>query len=116
MPDWFESALEFSLVALLIVFAALTLISVVVSLIRRLDDRWQQREKAEEAEALEREPSIDTTTLLLIAAAAATMIEGRFYIKKVQRLLPRETFHGPWSMTGRAILHGSHVVGKRSRS
>ncbi len=116
MPDWFDYALEFSIVAMLIVFSALALISIVVALIRRLDDRWQKREKAEEAEALEREPSIDTTTLLLITAAAATMIEGRFYIKKVQRLLPREAFHGPWSMTGRAILHGSHVVGKRSRS
>ena len=116
MPNWFDNALEFSIVAMLIVFSALALISIVVSLIRRLDDKWQRREKAEEKEALNREPSIDTTTLLLITAAAATMIEGRFYIKKVQRLLPREAFHGPWSMTGRAILHGSHVVGKRSRS
>lgn len=114
MPDPSEfSTLHFALVGILIVFAALVIVSAAVALVRRADERWQKREKRAEEEAYEREPTIDNLALVLIAAAAATMIQGRFHIRRVRRLMPGEPMTGVWSAYGRAILHGSHVLPKR---
>ncbi|MBN2227036.1 MAG: OadG family protein [candidate division Zixibacteria bacterium] len=113
METSFRFGLEFAAIGIVIVFAALTLISVVISLVRRADSGWQKKETVQLEEALTREQNIDTTTLVLICAAAATMIQGRFYIRQVRRLLPRDAQRGPWSAQGRAILHGSHVVPKK---
>jgi Na+-transporting methylmalonyl-CoA/oxaloacetate decarboxylase gamma subunit len=110
MSEYFAFALKFGVIGLMIVFGALALISFVVFLIRKMDDRWQEREKAREAAALLKEPNIDTVTLVLITAAAATLIKGRFYIRKVRRLLPKDAKSSPWSMQGRAVLHGSHIA------
>ena len=115
MADWLRFALGFSVIALAIVFAALAIISIVVALVRKLDDRWQAREKAEEEAAVERQQDIDMITLILISAAAATMVAGRFHIRSVRRLMPRDAYHGPWPVKGRAVLLGSNVVGTRSR-
>jgi Na+-transporting methylmalonyl-CoA/oxaloacetate decarboxylase gamma subunit len=107
--------LKFSVIGIGIVFAALALISAIIALVRRLDDRWQASERASEQAALEEDPSIDSTTLVILAAACATIIEGRFHIRKVRRLMPATAQKGPWSLQGRAVLLGSHVVGKRNR-
>jgi Flp pilus assembly pilin Flp len=115
MPDWLQFSLNLTLVGLLIVFGSLTVIAVVVSLVRRVDDGWKKREAAQEQAAMEKEPSIDNLTLVLISAAVATMISGRFYIKRVRRLLPPGAVTGQWSAQGRAILLGSHVVPKRGQ-
>jgi len=113
MPEWLSFSLEFAVVGILIVFMALALIASAVSLIRRANDRWQRHEDAQKEAATSKEPTIDTITLTLITAAAATMIQGRFHIRSVRRLLPGNTFRGSWSMQGRAILHGSHIVPKK---
>ncbi len=113
MSEMLSFSIRFAVIGILIVFGCLALIVGCISLIRRLDRRWQARESAENDSALTKPPSIDTTTLILISAAAATMLQGRFYIRKVRRLLPRDAMRGPWSMQGRAILHGSHVVSKK---
>ena len=106
-------SLKFAVIGILVVFGALAFISIAVSIIRRLDQKWESREEREDQAALEKDQSIDTTTLVLIAAAAATMIKGRFHIRKVRRLLPKQTPGGSWSKEGRAILHGSHVVPRK---
>ncbi len=113
MENPLEFGLTFSIIGIAIVFAALMIISLAVSLIRKANEGWEKREEKEEAEALTKEQSIDNTTLVLIAAAAATMIQGRFYIRSVRRLLPANTPGGSWSVQGRAILLGSHVVNKK---
>jgi Na+-transporting methylmalonyl-CoA/oxaloacetate decarboxylase gamma subunit len=113
MPEWLSFGLSFALIGIAIVFVALSIIAIAVALIKRLDDGWQAREKRQRNEALEKDQSIDSITLVLIAAAAATMIQGRFHIRKVRRLLPLSAQKSPWSVEGRAILHGSHVVPRK---
>jgi len=113
MEESLQFSLVFSVVGIAIVFGALIIISTAVSLIRKANEGWEKREEDENEKALTKDQSIDNTTLVLIAAAAATMIQGRFYIRSVRRLLPAKTPGGPWSVQGRAILLGSHVVQKK---
>ena len=99
-----------ALAGVFIVFSVLSLIAAVVSIFKRIDDRWQAAEaKASEA-ALEKEPTIDNITLTLISAAAATVVAGRFRIRKIHRLLSPTTKRTPWSARGRLTLQGSHLV------
>ena len=110
MSEFLSFSLRFAVVGILIVFAALAVISIAVSLIRRADDRWQAMEEARHRPVSEEDATIDNTTLVLIAAAAATMIQGRFHIRRVRRLMRRDAYAGPWSQQGRAVLLGSHVI------
>ena len=100
---------------LVIVFSVLALIALVVAIFKRLDDHWQEQEKVAETKALEKEPTIDETTLLLISAACATVVAGRFKVRRIRRLLSPQTKRTPWSAQGRLTLMGSHTV-KRSKS
>ena len=102
--------LKFAAVGITIVFAVLAIISIVIALMRRGDEVLEKRNGSEPDK--ESEQNIDNTTLVLIAAAAATMIKGRFHIKRVRKLMSRDTVKGPWSLQGRAILLGSHVINK----
>ncbi|MDX9856305.1 MAG: OadG family protein [candidate division Zixibacteria bacterium] len=113
MSEELRFGLELTVIGVSIVLGVLWIITGSVSLIRLVDQRWQANEKRAEEEATEREPTIDSTTLVLIAAACATMIQGRFYIRRVRRLMPSTAQTGVWSMQGRAILHGSHVIPKK---
>lgn len=113
MSEMINFALKFSVVGILIVFGALVLIVFAISFIRRADASWQAREDDHRRAATEAQQNIDTTTLILISAAVGTMLQGRFHIRRVRRLLPRDAARGPWSVQGRAILHGSHVVPKK---
>lgn len=94
---------------LVTVFGVLALIALVVSVFRRLDDHWQEREGRADREAVDREPTIDDTTLVLIAAAAATAVAGRFRVRRIRRLLSPQAQRTPWSAQGRLILQGSHT-------
>ena len=101
---------------LLIVFAVLALLALIVAAVRRLDDHWQRAERKAEEEALGRSPTVDLVTQVLIAAAVATHLQGRFRIRRVRRLLPRDAPSSPWSNQGRLVLQGSHVMNRgRSR-
>jgi len=106
-------ALALSVVGVLVVFSVLSLIALVVGAIRRLDDGWKQQEAVKSEEALTREPTIDATTAVLIAAACATVITGRFRVRRVRRLLSPRTRRTPWSAQGRLILQGSHTVSRK---
>jgi Na+-transporting methylmalonyl-CoA/oxaloacetate decarboxylase gamma subunit len=98
---------------LAIVFTVLALIAAVVALFRRLDDRWQAAEQRAAEAAVERAPTIDDTTLVLIAAACATVVGGRFRVRRIRRLLRPDVHRTPWSAQGRLILQGSHTVDRR---
>ncbi|WP_022850146.1 OadG family protein [Limisalsivibrio acetivorans] len=103
-------AITLSVVGVLIVFVSLFLISTLVSFMRRMDERWQNREKEEEAEKLTKEPNIDTTTVVLISAAVSAVLMQRFRIKTIKRIHSPEAKTASWSFQGRAVLHGSHVL------
>ena len=115
MPEWLSFGLQFAVIWIAIVFGALATISIAVSLIRRGNDVWQKREAVQKETATEKEQNIDTTTVVLISAAVATMLQGRFHIKSIRRILPANAQRGPWSVQGRAVLLGSHVVPKKRR-
>lgn len=102
-----------ALIGLAIVFSVLSLLAVVVALVRRLDDRWQEREREVAEAALDKPPGLDTITVVLIAAAVATHLQGRFRIRRVRRLFPRDAPSSPWSHQGRLVLMGSHLVRRR---
>ncbi len=104
-----------AIAGVLIVFGVLALISLVVALLKKLDGRWQDHERRVEEAALTREPTIDNTTLVLISAAAATVVQGRFRVRRIHRLLSPKRKRTPWSAQGRLILQGSHTV-RRKRS
>jgi len=106
-------SLKFAVIGIAIVFVSLALIALAISLIRRLDDRWQKSEEKSKQDATSKPQNIDTTTLVLISAAVATMFQGRYHIRSVRRLMPHGGVKSPWSVQGRAILHGSHVVPKK---
>jgi len=93
-----------------VVFLVLALIAGVVSLFKRLDDRWQAAEAAAQEAAVAKEPTIDVTTQVLIAAACATAVGGRFRVRRIRRLLSPRQRRTPWSAQGRLTLQGSHVV------
>lgn len=101
-----------SVVGLLVVFAVLALIAAVVSLFKRVDDRWKAHEARLAETAVQRTPTIDDTTLLLITAAAATVVAGRFRVRRIRRLLPIRTKRTPWSAQGRLTLMGSHSINR----
>jgi Na+-transporting methylmalonyl-CoA/oxaloacetate decarboxylase gamma subunit len=113
MTDAVQFTLVFAAIGITIVFLALAIISAMVSMMRRADSSWETREQKQQEEAGEKDPTIDSTTLVLIAAAAATMIHGRFRIRRVRRLMSSDAPKSPWSMQGRATLMGSHVVPKK---
>ena len=108
-----QADLRFAVIGIAIVFSALTIVSVAVALVRLADRRWEEREKRHAEEAVAKAPTIDTTTLILITAAVATMVTGRFHIRRVRRLLPDDAPRSAWSQQGRSVLHGSHTVSRK---
>ncbi|HPQ39342.1 MAG TPA: OadG family protein [bacterium] len=108
----YELGLNLSLIGILVVFMVLALIAGIVFVVRFLDRDWKQREARQAVEALEKPQTIDDLTLVLISAAVATMIKGRHRIRSVKRVVPPSGGSSPWSLQGRSVLPGSHVVGK----
>lgn len=102
-----------AIAGIVIVFTVLALIAGVVALFKRLDDRWQASEAKADEEALTKEPTIDETTLVLIAAAAATVVAGRFKVRRIRRLLSPSQKRTPWSAHGRLTLQGSHALRRK---
>jgi len=113
MTQNLEFGLTLTYVGLGIVFMVLSAIALAVAGMRRLDERWQHRERQEEREAFGKEPTIDATTLVLLSAAAATMIQGRFRIRGVRRLPIGGARTSAWSIQGRSVLQGSHVITRK---
>ncbi|MCK6623325.1 MAG: OadG family protein [Calditrichaceae bacterium] len=113
MNETISFGVNLTIVGLCITFAALAAISLGVALMRWLDEKGHLREEREKQLALEKEQTIDNLTLVLIAAAVGTMLQGRFYIRSVRRIPLIGERASPWSMQGRAVLLGSHVVGRK---
>ncbi len=105
--------LPLAAVGLLIVFAVQLIIALAISGIRQLDEKWRHQEKRRNAEALDRDPTIDATTVVMVAAAAATVLRGRHRIRSIKRLMPTDHRRSPWSAQGRAVLQGSHALSRQ---
>jgi Na+-transporting methylmalonyl-CoA/oxaloacetate decarboxylase gamma subunit len=114
MSEELRFALNLTLVGLVIVFAVLALIAGVVSLVRRLDERWQQKERAVEASRNTRPATIDATTLVILSAAVAALVGGRFQFRSIRRVGSALGEGSSWSQQGRAVLMGSHVIDRHS--
>ncbi len=106
-------SLKLTIAGLSIVFVALIVISTVVAIIRAVDSRWEDREEKQDRAALGKTQTIDETTLVLISAAVATYLTGRHRIRGI-RMIQSETKASPWSMQGRLVLTGSHVIQPRT--
>ncbi len=107
--------LKFAAIGISIVFIALAFIAVTITWIRRADEGWQAKEKKQDEDAFGKAQTLDTTTLVIISAVCATILGGKFHIRRVRRLQPKETGVGPWAHQGRSVLLGSHVVSKNRR-
>lgn len=112
-PD--DLGLDIALVGFAVVFVALSVVAFLVSLVRRIDDRWQAAEEAREAAAITRPPTIDDTTVVVLSAAVAAMVGGRHRIRSIRRILSPRDRHtsSTWTHQGRAVLLGSHTVPRR---
>ncbi|RMF60715.1 MAG: hypothetical protein D6748_03455 [Calditrichaeota bacterium] len=114
MSDSLMYGLNLTFVGLMIVFVVLAGIASLIAFLRWLDKQGLEREQAQKEAALEKDQTIDETTLVLIAAAVATVLRGRYHIRSVKRIIPGGGKTSPWSIQGRAVLHGSHVIHKKS--
>ncbi len=109
MSDTMTFALNLTFAGLVVVFVSLTLISLAISFMRWLDAKATPYKAPQVKDSVE-DQNIDNLTLVLISAAAATMINGRFRIKTVRRMVTRASSHSGWSNQGRSVLMGSHSV------
>ena len=108
-PQNIAFGFQLTLAGISIVFAVLAFIAIFVAIIQQVDRRWQAREEKQKKEASEKDPTIDNTTLVLISAAVATVIAGRYRIRRVKRVASAGS---KWSLQGRGQIHGSHVLNK----
>lgn len=113
MLEAIESGLAITAVGLLAVFVVLAGMAGLVSLLGRLDRGWQERERAQAEARTRKAPTIDDLTLVLITAAVATVIQGRFHVKRIRRIPSVRSRAEVWSQVGRAVLQGSHVILKK---
>jgi hypothetical protein len=111
--DILSQNLPLAVVGLLICFGVLSVIALLISWMRQMDERWRFLEKKQNAEAFDRPPTIDATTVVLIGAAAATVLRGRFQIRSIRRLMPANHPRSPWSAQGRSVLQGSHSIERK---
>jgi len=104
-------SLKLSLSGMMIVFSSLILISFAISLMRNIDEKLIARKEAKNAPEPEPEQTIDNLTLVLISAAATAALQQRkFRIRSVRRVVSRDAKIAGWTMEGRSVLHGSHVL------
>lgn len=111
MDATIKYAFELSLAGMLIVFTSLILIAFAVRLMRAADEKLAAMKEAKAVLDAEPEQNLDNLTLVLISAAAAAVLQHRKYrIKSVRRIITRDARIASWTMEGRSVLHGSHVL------
>lgn len=102
----------FSLIGFLIVFITLFALVLMVSFIKWIDKRWEERETMQKEAALNKPQNIDNTTLILISAAIGAYFQGRARIRRVRVLPHMAKQGGSWAFQARANLQGSHFLKK----
>jgi len=115
MSEELVFSFRFSAIGIIIVFSALSIIAATIYYASKLEKYFANRNSSAKSTDTSQSPpesTIDNTTLVLISAAVATMIQGRFHVKRVRRLMPGNHINSSWAVQGLAILHGSHVIRK----
>jgi Na+-transporting methylmalonyl-CoA/oxaloacetate decarboxylase gamma subunit len=111
MDQTISYALNISFAGISIVFTSLIIISFVVSFMRRLDNKLTEKKEQSNTPEPEKPQTLDNTTLVLIAAAAKAAVRQRnIKIRSVRRIVSRDAHVAGWTMQGRSVLHGSHVL------
>ena len=106
-----SSALSLSFAGISIVFGSLIMIAVAVRVMRATDEWLENKKLTENKTEPEKEQTLDNLTLVLISAAVAAKLQKRKYaIRSVRRLVSRDATIAGWTMEGRSVLHGSHVI------
>ncbi|ADD68589.1 hypothetical protein Dacet_1825 [Denitrovibrio acetiphilus DSM 12809] len=104
-------ALKLSVAGMLIVFTSLILISFAISLMRTIDEKLIRAKELRNEPEPKQKQTLDNITLLLISAAAAAAVRQKnFRIRSVRRIVTRDAKIAGWTMEGRSVLHGSHVL------
>jgi len=104
-------AVNMSIAGMSIVFGSLILISIAVRAMRMIDEWLEESKKKNNLPEPEKEQTLDNLTLVLISAAAAAKLQKRKYsIRSVRRIVSRDATIAGWTMEGRSVLHGSHVI------
>ena len=108
--DTLSFGLEITLIGMGVVYVGLLLVTGAITLMRRLDERWQAAERQGEADAL-----LARTDHRFDDAGAAR--GGRRDDGRRPPPHPRRPPHAArrehrlaWAVTGRAVLQGSHVM------
>ena len=103
-----------ALIGLVTVFLVLSTIAIVISLFRHLDEALEKRKAEPLPSTPPKAPGIDALTLVIISSAVATVVEGEYAIKRIQRV-PSIKDAQTWSRRGRAELQSSHVIAKSNQ-
>ena len=99
----------FALVAFTAVALVLTLLAVAVVYALRLQPQGASTPRVASPPASDSSSGLPEHLVVLLAAAATAAV-GRSRIRRVRRLPAADLPSSPWSVTGRAVLQGSHVV------
>jgi len=111
MSEELYTALIQSFAGITIVFSSLIGISILISFMRRIDEKFEERKNRVSEPEPEKIQTLDNTTLVLIAAAAkAVLRQKNIKIRSVRRIVSRDSRGAGWAMQGRSVLHGSHVM------
>jgi len=108
-------ALRLSWAGMVIVFTSLILIAFAIALMSKIDETLIKRKAEKNLPEPEPEQTLDNTTLVLITAAVTAVLEKkRFRLSSVRRIVSRDAKIAGWTMEGRSVLHGSHVLNIKS--
>jgi len=113
-PLFEEHGVPLAMMGVFVVFMALVLVMVFITLLPRILARGAARDVRDAAEspAAVDENTLPEVTLVVIAAAVAETLDAPHRIVKIRGLTPGEL---GWSMEGRIQHHRSHGVRSRNR-
>ncbi|MBI1335846.1 MAG: hypothetical protein GC164_02660 [Phycisphaera sp.] len=117
-----EDGVELALVGMLVVFFALSVTSLVIAGLRRLDEWMSARsaqavvskDKAAVPEAAPIGPRIDDHLIVVLAAAASTVLQKSVRVHRVRFLGPSDRGES-WKQEGRSVIMTSHRPRPRGR-
>lgn len=110
-PLWDDQGIPLAIMGIMVVFAALTLVVISISLLSRILARVHKPVVAATSAAANDELSAET--LVVIAAAASEALGAPHRIVHIRGLTPLEM---GWSLEGRMQQHQSHQPQHRDRS
>ena len=114
-PLWQDHGIPLALMGIIVVFSALTLVVVLISVLPKIIERFVGQQASLPTEAAEsllgsQDDHISEETLAVIAAAVASTLQRPHRVIRVRGLTPEDL---GWSLEGRMQHHRSHKVQHR---